>query len=295
MSLQNVAKIIAAAAYLARVRRLIVKEKKRDFSMRPVMHVILRAKPGCNKSTTLGEIGDFFGIPVYTSISRAALIGSIENGQATTPAAWEVRNNLFLLDEYEVDGTSSSMGALNQLMESPQTYIRKIARKCPKVSKKEGDLYFKVHEGTIEFKTRFSAIIMTMKNPRKNRAETTLAFLSRCIYVFFNLTQEDFDRIADGDKLFELDWSKLLNSGKRGKKKFNMIDEIVVKNEDYEKIRAYVKTAPDYEPEKNPLRMIGDCVRFFVANGCVHEPQMYDFIVKCHIEAFDLVKDVLEN
>jgi len=181
-------------------------------------------------------------------------------------AAWEARNKLLILDEYTSTRPSQVGVILLQLLED-QSYSRKIALYSADHEEIDGDLCFRVKNGNIELKTRFSCIIATMKNPRKAREYSFKALLSRTVPLRYNLSKKELDEILDGKPLFRL-------------MQFQTSDETNIELEDYEHIREVISETYEGLKEKRAkldeiyLRAVGDCCRIFAVLG-YHDDKLY--------------------
>lgn len=145
-----------------------------------MLHLFISAPFGEFKSTLLKEINQAYPSKIYTHLTFPSLIGSIDKHtkQIIPAAAWECRNKLMLLDEFIATRPSLVSQTLLQLLED-QYYSRKIAVYSADLNEEDGDLFFRVKQGSIEVKTRFLCIMATMKNIKKAREYAFKALLSR--------------------------------------------------------------------------------------------------------------------
>lgn len=156
-----------------------------------------------------------------------------------------------------------------QLFED-QHYSRKIASYSTELNEIEDDLFFKVKDGNIELKTRFVAIIATMKNINKAREYTFRALLSRTVPIRYEMSKEEIDQILDGKILFK-------------KEEYNVKPEVTIKTEDYNHIRKIlddeIHNSKSKSIEQILARTVGDCVRIFAVLG-KHDDELYRDVLK---------------
>ena len=133
------------------------------------------------------------------------MIGSIDpmTGDLIPGLVWQTRRKPLLLDEFRT-GERGDTGSIDVLLGALETglYKRKVAQRTQVFSEEDGDLYYRVKDGEIEVKTRFSCIIATMKNLDKARSEKYRALAQRCIPIRFTLQPEDLDNILNGKTFY---------------------------------------------------------------------------------------------
>jgi len=108
-----------------------------------------------------------------------------------------------LLDEFRT-GERGDTGSIDVLLGALETglYKRKVGQRTQVFNEEDGDLYYRVKDGEIEVKTRFSCIIATMKNLDKARSEKYRALTQRCIPIRFTLAPNDLDNILNGKTFY---------------------------------------------------------------------------------------------
>jgi len=278
-------KIVNICLASSKIRKLIIKEPKCEYSMRPTIHLFLRSQIGSGKSTILNGIAKEVKSQVMTEITQAGLIGTIDGQtkQLIPAKAWECRNNLLLLDEFKI--ARNDWGVFLQLLES-QTWDKKFGMFSAPKEEKDGDLFFGVKDGNIRLKTRFSCIIATMKRLEFMRGQDFRAFLSRCLIHQYHFGLADLDFILQGHKIFEIN-HKLIN--RCAKKK-----EIIVSRKNYKIILEFVKEifrtsdVPAQTKEELLLRCVGDCCRIFAVLG-KHDKPFYQQVILNKFEAFQRI------
>jgi hypothetical protein len=244
-----------------------IKGKKVLVSERPQIHLLLHAPKGQLKSSMLKEISELQKIPIFTGLTFPALVGSIdkETKQVIPAGAWECRNNLLLLDEwnFKLHYEDETLKALLQLTESGQ-YSRKIARYAApfETEKKELPLFFKVKDGNILVKTKFSLILATMYDLASRTQKDAEALVSRTIPYSYQLNRAELNSVSQGEQLLNL------------KPKENIPSEIIIKHEKYKKLLNFCDTATD----ANFLRTVGDISRAYAIYGW--KPELFTFIIE---------------
>ncbi|MFH1327345.1 MAG: hypothetical protein ABIH76_00610 [Candidatus Bathyarchaeota archaeon] len=263
-------KLINISASSLKIHKLTVTEPYRQYNLRPQVHLFISAPYGEFKSTLLSEVQENYPSKLYTHLTFPSLIGSIDKStkQVIPAAAWEACNKLLLLDEFTATRPSLVTETLLQLLEG-QSYSRKIAVWSPVQNNENGDLYFRVKDGSLEVKTRFAAIIATMKNIKKSSEYTFKALLSRCVPFRYELSKAELDQVLDGMCLFE-------------KQEYETPEEITISIEDYKHIRKML----DDEASKSRrdirgifARCVGDCCRVFAVLGA-YDDELYREILR---------------
>jgi len=271
VDLQLVNFLLNIAAHSVKIEELVIEEPSSKYQLRPTLHIFLSAPFGHGKSTLLKQLMAAYPSVLLTHVTVPGLIGSIDRSSKMIipAAAWEARRKLLILDEYTSTRPSQVGEILLQLLED-QRYSRKIALYSANHEEIDGGLYFKVRDGCIDLRTRFSAIIATMKNPKKAREYSFKALLSRTIPLIYSLDKSDFDEILDGKPLFK-------------KMSFRINDKAIVRLEDYKHIREVLNDVYDglrgNKEKLNEvyLRTVGDCCRVFAVLGR-HNDELYEKI-----------------
>jgi len=244
-----------------------IRGKKRFVEERPYVHVLLTAPKGQLKSTVLRELSSFHGTPVFTDVSFAALVGSIDKDtkQVMPAGAWHCRNNFLILDEwnFRTDGHDDTLKALLQLTESGE-FSRRLARYAAafESDKNELPLYFMAKDGAIRVKTRFSLVLASMYDLTRRTQKDTEALISRMIPYHYEMSREELNAYAAGKEILHL------------AQKENVPLEVKIKHSRYKKILSYCAGAKD----ENFLRTVGDVARCFAIYGW--KPALFDFIIE---------------
>lgn len=254
--------------YSTNIRSIIIKEKYRDFNLRPQMHLILCGISGTTKSTVITQIGRKKKIMPLTSITAASLVGSIdkETKQVLSGFAWKRRNSIILLDEISFNLLSPKdknvLDVLLQLMEN-QEYSKGISMFSSPFQEKDDDLFFIAEKGQIDVKTRIAFIIGTMHDLFKTQSLQIIALVSRSIPFSLEMSSDEVKSIADGKRIY-IDL------------KFTPKRDVIISVKDYERIRAF---ADNHDCHKDIyLRTIGDMCRAFAVMG-EHDDSIYNMII----------------
>lgn len=261
-TIQDISFLLSFQEASLATKKITIEEKYGKYtSLRTVPHVILRAPVGQAKSTVLQQLSKDLNVPVLTEATRAGLVGAIDNKtmQPIPGAAWTSRNSFLLMDEFKFGKKDGGWEVFLQLLED-QRWAKRIGVYSPDINEEDHDLYFKTQKGSIELKTRFAAVIGTMKRFELQTGQAFRAFVSRCIPYEFQLNREELKEIAEGKKLYQ-------------KKTFPKKEEITISHKEYKKIIENVDKTLNGQC-KNPklgnelfLRSIGDCCRYYAATG----------------------------
>lgn len=270
----NITELISKMAWLsyssAFVRSITIEEPKGTHVMRGQIHLILQSPPGSAKSTILKEIAKSFKARIITHLTEASLVGTIDSTKHVIPGcAWDMRNGLLILDEFNVDGDGSATPSLLPLLED-QAFEKRIARYAKTTNKTDGDMTFSAGNGFLRIRTRFACIIGTMKNMKMNREVTTEALVSRCIYIPYRLSQPQLESIADGERLMKFETCA-----------FSKPFDAKIGLNDYKFILETIKNYPSPEEKMQYLRTVGDLSRAFVVMG-KHDLPTYYAIIGLH-------------
>jgi len=233
---------------------------------RPQVNVYLQAPRGSLKSTLLKEIGRHSAVPVITSITFPALVGSIdkETKQLLPASAWKCRNKPLLIDEWaDNENRREVVNALLQLTEGGE-FTRELSRfVVPFESEKEElPLFFRAKDGRLSMRTRLSLVLATMHNLLRSSSMAIQALISRCIPYSFQLTKPEMRKIAEGEPFLRI------------KEKKNVKPEVTITRGTYAKLLDYAEGAG----ESNYMRSLGDLCRCFAVYGW--KPEYFDFILE---------------
>jgi len=252
------------------VKSLAVKLHSGNIRLfRPSIHMFWYSPSGSGKSEVLNAIGLIRQIPVYSNLTYPSLVGSIDKNMNFIPSgAWEIRDNVFLIDEFRASYDESDfLDAMNRLWEN-QSYSRKLGRICPPLTEKYKDLYLKVKDGTISIKTRFSSITASMYNygGYSKTSQQVRALMSRCLPVSFVPSKGFLSQLAEGELPLNISVNK----------KVKPLD-VHIGIEDYRKIKDTVDTYPGLQ-DNVYLRSIGDLCRVYAIVGR-HNYELYKTIL----------------
>jgi hypothetical protein len=242
------------------------KGKKILRKERPHVHILLSAPKGQIKSTILKEISDHCQSPVFTNISFASLVGSIdkETKQVLPAGAWECRNNLLLMDEWNfgTDGHDDTLKALLQLTEGGE-YSRRIARYAAPFESEKDDLplFFRAKNGQISIRTRFSLIMASMYDLTFRTQLDTEALVSRMIPYRFQMSRTELNTYASGKQVLDITPNEKVPAA------------FTIKLPKFRKIIHFCEKASD----ENALRTYGDVARCYAIYGW--KPKLFDFII----------------
>jgi hypothetical protein len=274
-----VSKLVSLSLASAQIRSLKVVQQHQILTMRPQLHFMILAHSGVGKSSLLDQIEKIEGSEVYTEITGPGLIGSVDRkmGNAVVSgAAWDNRGRLLILDEFRIGyKDNDAIHPLLQLMERG-FYKKKIGLMSQTVDFKEPegspdpDYFFAVKDGELRLKTRFGAIMASMRDLENDMRSEIMALISRCIPFRWSATTEELSDIANGVQLFIPEKFKI------------KIVDVVISKKDYSKIKKYVDDI--HLDQKIYLRTIGDCCRAFAVIG-KHDDAVYDLICRLKIEA----------
>lgn len=201
----------------------------------------------------LEEIAVKHDISPYSYVTYAAMIGCIDpmTGDLIPGLVWQTRRKPLLLDEFRT-GERGDTGSIDVLLGALETglYKRKVGQRTQAFNEEDGDLYYRVKDGEIEVKTRFSCIIATMKNLEKARSEKYRALAQRCIPIRFALPPEDLDNILNGKTFYHY-------------AKFDVPKTAVITSSQYRRILDIAKHSRTLLPTFHSViaRTVGDLCR----------------------------------
>lgn len=273
-STQIISKLVNWAVMSAQVKKIkVIQENGNIFSYFPPLNLYFYALPSSCKSTMAKEIAHKMGVVPITDVTAPSLSGTIDgdNKKAVKSIAWDCRNNVMVLDEFqfsEVTGEKVRKTLLDLTEGGQLSRGLGIAVK-EGVNETDGDLYFRVKEGTgkIEMKTRNSTIIFTMVPPANGKYEDAL--LSRFIPYQYALTESNVDSILKGNSLLKL------------KRKGVEKQDVTISKKDYMLICAYVKERASSVGSKR-LRYVQDCCKLFAILG-KHSEEDYNLIISLRL------------
>lgn len=252
------------------VKSLAVKLHSGNVRMfRPSLHMFWHSPSGSGKSEILNAIGNIRKVPVYSNLTFPSLVGTIDKNMNFIPAgSWEIRDNIFLIDEFRASYDESDfLDAMNRLWEN-QSYSRKLGRICPPLIERDKGLYLKVNDGTISINTRFSSITASMYNygGYSKTSQQVRALMSRCLPVSFVPSKGFLSQLAEG----ELPLKIVVN------RKVKPLD-VHIGIDDYRKIKEFVDKYDGLQ-DNVYLRSIGDLCRVYAIVGR-HNYELYKTIL----------------
>jgi energy-coupling factor transporter ATP-binding protein EcfA2 len=261
--IKNISQLVSLTLAGAKVKSLTIQERDVEFGIRPQIHLLLRANTGSLKSTILNEVyrllrsNGFQNVVKLDEITRPGLVGTIDGRsmQYVDGAAWIYRNGVILFDEFKFKRKSEDWIAFLKLLED-QEYGRKIGTISSDRREADGDLYLIVSKGEIRMKTRFSAIIATMKRFETTASDYFKAFVNRCIPYEYNFTIQEIKDILMGGNLLKL-------------KEFKVKDNIYVDRRRYSRILNFVEEniTKDIVGQEIFARVVNDIVRVYAIIG----------------------------
>lgn len=199
-----ISNLISIACASSTIETLRVKQHKVLKPLRPQLHVILRSDPGSFKSTLLHAVGEKYSVTPYSSVTYPAMIGTVDQntGKLIPGLVWITRNRPLLLDEFKTGerGDSAAVDVLLGTMEHGY-YKRKVGLRSDHYYEEDGSLFYRVDNGEIEVRTRFPAIIATMKNWDMARSGKYEALTQRCIPIRYSLDNSTIDAVLDGTQM----------------------------------------------------------------------------------------------
>jgi len=266
-----ISELVGISMATARIKYLIAKEPKRDYQMRPQLHLILQSNTGSVKSTILREISEAFNpfLDVNTNITMPSVVGTIDtkDKRIVPPVTWDCRNSTLLLDEFKYTEKSELIAAMLQLLEGQQ-YTRRLGIFMFPIKKEDGDLFFKAKNGKIQIKTRFNMVMATMRSLDRAKSIDLQAFVNRTLLYPFRLTREELKEVAQGKHVLDI-------------KKYDVPEKVIIEKNIYAKILKEVDKSN--VPETDYLRAIGDCCRIYAVTK---NPKLYRWAITIHSKEY---------
>jgi len=273
-TLEIISILVGIACATSKIETLEFKQPKRTQSLRPQLHVILRSEPGSFKSTILESVGRKFDVTPYSNVTYPAMIGTIDQltGRPLPGLVWQTRNKPLLLDEFKTGerGDSAAVDVLLGAMEGGH-YKRKIGLRSEDYREEDGSLFYRVENGEIEVKTRFSSIIATMKNWDMNRSGKYEALSQRCIPVRYTLGDRTIDDVLDGAEVYR-------------HHEYHPPRQIVIGRRDFLKIRELAAQIREKNDNFRSVytRTIGDICRILAVTARF-DPELFRLV--CYLKA----------
>lgn len=258
--------LVSISIASAKIRKIKVIQKNRVWEgLYPPLSLWIQAEAGSLKTTLFEGISKITGLDSFKKITPASLAGSIrrESGHSITSPAWMCRNSVMLLDEFNLtrgEGAEDVKQVLLDITEKGK-FKKAIAYKSKKIDPIiEGDLYYKIYEGVIEFKTRCAVIFATMRDHEQDVFHNAL--MSRCIPIRYKI--DDVDLIYDGGV-------------KTNFKIYKVKEEITVNLSDWNIITSFVKERYGYNVGFQ-IRLAGMLTKIFAVKG-FHDYKLYEVVV----------------
>lgn len=243
--------LISLAKNSVKIAQISIEEDDGMHNLRPQMHIMLRSSTGSLKSTILRFIQVASNGFFVDSTTAPGMVGTIDKTtfQMIPGASWKGRNNILLFDEFNFRRKTTDSVVFLKLLED-QTYVKRFGLFSSAQELKDKDLYFRVDKGLVEVKTRFSAVIATMRRFEYFSSANFKALVNRCIPYEYSFNLDELDYLISKTKLFTVS-------------RYKTKDSYIVKNRDYKRIKKAVKKLmPDNDVGKeNFTRAVGDAVR----------------------------------
>lgn len=258
-TLEIVSALVSITCATSSIETLQFKQPRRLQDLRPQLHLILRSEPGSFKSTILEAVGKRYGVTPYSNVTHPAMIGTIDQltGRLLPGLVWQTRNKPLLLDEFKTGerGDSAAVDVLLGAMETGH-YKRKIGLRSEDYHEEDGSLFYRVHNGEIEVKTRFSTVIATMKNWDMNRSGKYEALAQRCIPIRYTLDNSTIDAVLDGAAVYT-------------HHDYHPPQQATIGRRDFLKIRELASKVRKEKEDIRPVytRAIGDLCRILAVTG----------------------------
>jgi len=281
-TLEIISILVGIACATSRIEGLAFKQSTRTQSIRPQLHLILRSEPGSFKSTILEAVGKKFGVTPYSNVTHPAMIGTIDQltGTPLPGLVWQTRNKPLFLDEFKTGerGDSAAVDVLLGVMEGGH-YKRKIGLRSQDYNEEDGSLFYRVHNGEIEVRTRFSAIIATMKNWDMARSGKYEALTQRCIPVRYGLDNGTIDAVLDGAEVYR-------------HHEYDPPREVTIGRRDFLRMRQLAKNIREENEDLRPVytRAVGDLCRILGATNRF-DPDLFRLV--CYLKAGSSLEQAL--
>lgn len=259
-----------------KIKKLTIIEPQQKKDIRPQIHLIIMADSGSAKSTILHQIAEITGCnPPIMNMTAAGLIGTVDSStkQVLPAHAWECRDSIMLIDEFKTSRKENDPIDPQLALFEHGFYSKKFGLLCHTPALKSNGNLFQVSDGRLTIKSRFAAIMATMRMLEHSIKPEVQALVSRCIPYRINPAQmmTIVEKIAEGHQLFTYH-------------QYEVKKEVFIKLEDYKKIVYIVKDM--HVDHKVFLRAIGDCCRTFAVLG-QHDESLYRLICRLKQKALE--------
>jgi hypothetical protein len=252
--------LVSLSLSSAGMETLSIEEQGIIKGIRPWINVMLLSEFGTFKSTLLKVISNMISIPVYTTVTIPALIGSIdgETKQFIVGAIWDCRRRALLIDEFRTAHNEEMIDCFLQISEEGK-YTKRIGRWSPDFKAEDKPFSIAVKNGMIEVKTGMPCIFVSMRQMENSPSYNVHALLSRFIA-----------------ERWDVDRSHVIESMK-GNNHIKLVivpveKNVLIGNRDYLAILNYASLdfRDRYGQELQTqiiTRAVGDCVRVFAILG----------------------------
>ncbi len=267
----DIRRLVSYAASSLKIRTMKIEEKDGIKQLRSSIHLMLKARTGSLKSTILEFIADACPSENVDMQTLPGMIGTVENMMLVPGFAWKGRNKLLLFDEFVLGRNRDNNVMMLKLLED-QKFSRKFGRFIPdREPEHDGNLHYIVKNGSIDMKTKFSAIIATMRRFEHQRGDDFRALVNRCTVYSYNFTREEMDWLLEHTKLFI-------------PITFNPDEETFIKWKTYKKIKnaaiSIINSTdyPDWAKDENYARIVGDITRIHAVTKNISRKEIKNII-----------------
>ena len=256
-TIEDIKWLISLAKNSVKIREILIKEEDGEHKIRPQCHIILRSSTGSLKSTILRFVQLASKGYFVDSTTAPGMVGTIDKQtfQMIPGAAWEGRNNILLFDEFNFRRKTTDYVVFLKLLED-QRYVKRFGLFSSAQKLKDKDLYFRADKGVVEVKTRFSAVIATMRKFEYYSSANFKALVNRCIPYEYSLDLDEMDYLISRTKLFSIS-------------RYKTKEKYVVDYRTYKRLKKAVKKLMPNDDigRENFTRAVGDVVRAYCIMG----------------------------
>lgn len=269
--------LVSLSIASAKIEKIKIIQKKGVYEkLYPPINLYLFATASSLKSTILNQVAEVTGHEPYKQVTAAILMGSLrkDEGKSLMSPAWICKESVMCLDEFNVDGPSghSTKQALLDIMEFGKVKRAMAVGVDKPLMIKDKDLYYKVVGAEIEFKTRVSTIIATMRQHSRDIFQQAL--ISRCVPIAYNV--DNVDLIFEGNTTLKITKHKVKKN-------------VTIKKKDWETIYMFAKKWIPQDPTL-VVRTAGILAKVFAVKG-KHDYNMYKIICALKINIGEVMHD----
>jgi len=269
--------LISLAIASAKIEKITIIQKKGKYeNLYPPINLYLFATSASLKSTILNQIAEVTGKQPYKHVTSAILMGSLkkDEGKSLMSPAWICRKSVMGLDEFNVDGENgyATKQALLDIMEFGKVKRAMAVGIKEPIKIQDKDMYYQAAGPEIEFKTRVSTIIATMKQHSKDIFQQAL--ISRCIPIAYNL--DDPDIVYEGYAKLKI-------------RKYKVEKHVTISLKDW---KIIYESAKKHFPRDIPwqIRTAGMFAKIFAVKG-KHDHEMYGIVGSLRVNMGDVMYD----